>query len=123
MLRSLSKKEMNAVAATWNEVMKKGNTGHLDEINWDGLIELGLCQQLGCDPGEVVYEYFADDSYVCHEDVGGCADCVSKYAESLGFLCLSADHFEYFCIGPDVGPCSGKDGYAYCQRYLAREQC
>jgi len=38
MLRSLSKKEMNAVAATWNEVMSKGNTGHLDQITWDALL-------------------------------------------------------------------------------------
>jgi len=38
MLRTLTKKQMNAVAATWNEVMSKGNTGHLDQITWDALL-------------------------------------------------------------------------------------
>jgi len=53
MLRSLSKKEMNAVAATWNEVMKKGNTGHLDQIQWDLL----FCYEGGTG--------FCADGYYC----------------------------------------------------------
>jgi len=37
-MRSLTKDEMNAFAQTFNDHITEGNTGHVDEIDWDSLL-------------------------------------------------------------------------------------
>jgi len=39
MMRTLTKAELNAFAQTFNDVIEEGNTGHIDEITWDSLMD------------------------------------------------------------------------------------
>jgi len=93
MLRTLTKKQMNAVAATWNEVMEKGNTGYISSIFWDSLMP-------SYDPTQLYYTYSGMCGYVDE-------DCTTGPPKSpCGLGCMKFVNIDD-CVKDPYGP-----GYA-----------
>ena len=88
MLRTLTRKELNAYTVSYNELVKQGNTGHVDEILWDPILQAGGewpsssssssggGEEFDCSPGCVEVSIYA---YQPHDSCGECFTWLSQF--------------------------------------------
>jgi len=116
MLRTLTRKELNAYTVSYNELVKQGNTGHVDEILWDAILQVGgewpSSSSSASGPTWVsdCMEYSLDCAWdgttsgsgsTCAECVASLPDCATVCAGLGGFASCG-----YFCSGaPFCGCC------------------